>query len=259
MRLICPNCGAQYEVDDNVIPDAGRDVQCSNCGHTWFQQPAHMDTELAEELGQDLPQTDMDEAEPDAPAKSRRGLDPETANVLREEAAREADARRAETTGVETQPDLGLDDTAEHAAAKSATARARMARLRGQESDEAEAAAERSRSERLPDIEEINSTLRATADGDMASPGSEPTSEVTVKPRRKGFRAGFLLSVLVIGGGALVYRFTPQIIETVPQSKPYLTAYVAWANEMRVLVNGYVETGMAWINDKIAGLTGNAS
>ena len=41
MRLTCPNCEAQYEVPDEVIPDAGRDVQCSNCGDTWFQ--AHPD------------------------------------------------------------------------------------------------------------------------------------------------------------------------------------------------------------------------
>lgn len=39
MRLTCPNCGAQYEVPDGVIPAAGRDVQCSNCGHTWLQTP----------------------------------------------------------------------------------------------------------------------------------------------------------------------------------------------------------------------------
>ena len=38
MRLICPNCGAQYEVPDEVIPTGGRDVQCSNCGDTWFQK-----------------------------------------------------------------------------------------------------------------------------------------------------------------------------------------------------------------------------
>ncbi|AJE48964.1 zinc-ribbon domain-containing protein [Celeribacter indicus] len=55
MRLICPNCGAQYEVDARVIPDAGRDVQCSNCGHTWFQNPPHLDADLADELGYDAP------------------------------------------------------------------------------------------------------------------------------------------------------------------------------------------------------------
>ena len=37
MRITCPNCGAQYEVDDTLIPEAGRDVQCSNCGKGWFQ------------------------------------------------------------------------------------------------------------------------------------------------------------------------------------------------------------------------------
>ena len=47
MRLICPNCGAQYEVADDVVPEAGRDVQCSNCGHTWFERPGA--SEAAEE------------------------------------------------------------------------------------------------------------------------------------------------------------------------------------------------------------------
>ncbi len=40
MRLVCPNCSAQYEIDAAMIPDEGRDVQCSNCGHTWFELPA---------------------------------------------------------------------------------------------------------------------------------------------------------------------------------------------------------------------------
>lgn len=42
MRLICPNCVAQYEVDENVIPAEGRDVQCANCGHNWFQDTIQM-------------------------------------------------------------------------------------------------------------------------------------------------------------------------------------------------------------------------
>ena len=37
MRLICPNCEAQYEVSDDAIPPGGRDVQCSNCQLSWFQ------------------------------------------------------------------------------------------------------------------------------------------------------------------------------------------------------------------------------
>ncbi|PIB23239.1 hypothetical protein BFP76_09500 [Amylibacter kogurei] len=39
MRLICPNCTAQYEVAEGAIPENGRDVQCANCSHIWFQEP----------------------------------------------------------------------------------------------------------------------------------------------------------------------------------------------------------------------------
>lgn len=42
MLLICPKCVAQYEVDDDVIPDSGRDVQCAACQHTWFQDSVKM-------------------------------------------------------------------------------------------------------------------------------------------------------------------------------------------------------------------------
>jgi predicted Zn finger-like uncharacterized protein len=49
MRLICPNCVAQYEVDEDVIPPEGRDVQCANCGHNWFQDSLKMlSTEAAD-------------------------------------------------------------------------------------------------------------------------------------------------------------------------------------------------------------------
>jgi len=52
MRLICPNCDAEYEVDDTAIPPGGRDVQCSACGHGWFQ--THPDMEAAEEAEAEL-------------------------------------------------------------------------------------------------------------------------------------------------------------------------------------------------------------
>lgn len=47
MRLMCPNCEAQYEVSDSVIPLHGRDVQCSNCGQTWFQTHPQAEPEAA--------------------------------------------------------------------------------------------------------------------------------------------------------------------------------------------------------------------
>ena len=47
MRLVCPNCEAKYEVPDDAIPDNGRDVQCANCGHAWFQMRARSGAALS--------------------------------------------------------------------------------------------------------------------------------------------------------------------------------------------------------------------
>ena len=265
MRLICPNCGAQYEVEEQVIPEAGRDVQCSNCGHTWFQRPAHLDEELAEELGEELPQEAPGEEpeeetpepeEEDDEGPQRRGLDPEVTNVLREEAAREAEARRGEKSSIETQPDLGLDDAEAAAAQRSAAARARMARLRGREDDATEEPGpDAPRKDLLPDIDEINDTLRAEQDrdGDAAMPEEEIDPEVTT---RRGFRRGFFLILLIAAVLALVYAYAPLIAETVPAVAPYLDAYVDWVNSLRGPLNAAVQNGLAKLTELVGGLTG---
>ncbi|MEM7598042.1 MAG: zinc-ribbon domain-containing protein [Pseudomonadota bacterium] len=153
MRLTCPNCAAQYEVPDEVIPLNGRDVQCSNCGDTWFQHhPDHPDYTPAfdpdapeldadEDVGPndtlDAPQEDVaeqDQDPADAPPMSappRRELAEDVASVLREEADREVRAREAEMSGgLETQPDLGLSGS-DGADQRTQQAKDRMARLRG--------------------------------------------------------------------------------------------------------------------------------
>ncbi len=277
MRLICPNCGAQYEVDDAVIPDQGRDVQCSNCGHTWFQRPAHLDSELAEELGDEAAEpvetsleeavrhaaeeaAETDTADEQAEEKpQRRGLDPDVAGVLREEAQREADARRAEAEGLETQPDLGLEE-AEESAERSVAARARMARMRGLEDGaEAEdagtpagaAAATGSRKDLLPDVDEINSSLRGTDEREEEAGDGAVASPAEVRRRRSGFRTAFLLVMLVFVTGVLVYAFAPQIVAAVPESEPYMIRYVEWANGVREQVNAGLDAGIVWIQGLI--------
>jgi len=36
MFVDCPNCKKKFEVQDNLIPDKGRLLQCGNCNHKWF-------------------------------------------------------------------------------------------------------------------------------------------------------------------------------------------------------------------------------
>lgn len=38
MRLTCPNCGAEYELPDGMIPPGGKHVQCSACHTRWFMR-----------------------------------------------------------------------------------------------------------------------------------------------------------------------------------------------------------------------------
>jgi predicted Zn finger-like uncharacterized protein len=36
MRLTCPNCGTEYEVPEDLIPEDGKHVQCTGCHTRWF-------------------------------------------------------------------------------------------------------------------------------------------------------------------------------------------------------------------------------
>ncbi len=118
MRLVCPNCAAQYEVDDSAIPDEGRDVQCANCGKTWFQGHAHgtppepgaseggsTQSEIPEIADSDAGSVDEPDADEPAghspPARAARpaagATDPTVLDILRREAERETSARNGDT------------------------------------------------------------------------------------------------------------------------------------------------------------------
>ncbi|MEZ5716817.1 MAG: zinc-ribbon domain-containing protein [Paracoccaceae bacterium] len=341
MRLICPNCGAQYEVPDDVIPASGRDVQCSNCGDTWFQKHPSLDRDLAEDLEQpldeahwqddgdagpapDTPELEDDWAEaaeeeraedetepklaedddeddwaepepaaedvfedeapedwraepaqppePEPPLESdwgdfadddeeededdepaapppppQRTLAPEVRDVLREEAEHEMRARAEDGAGLETQPDLGLDEAPlDEAGRREREARLRMARMRGLPDEEAamgsEAAlaAHASRRDLLPDIDEINSTLRKDSERVAAEGADAPAAPAEAKGFSRGFRSIVLLAVLAI----VVYVFATQIGDLVPQAKAPLAAYVAW-----------VDAGRVWLDRQVLALT----
>ncbi|MGI1662902.1 zinc-ribbon domain-containing protein [Palleronia sp. KMU-117] len=336
MRLICPNCGAQYEVDGSMIPDDGRDVQCSACGHTWFQLPegvelpaepepaepseAAPDDELAEggeespdaeddaESSDEIPvagdagasydeaasddteATYEDFAEPDAdgdaspdsaqeaaqepasepalpvaaaapvappphaPRPSEK-LDGTILDMLREEARRETEARRAEQAqALETQPELGLTEASEPTDRLGTGGQA--ARLRGDEADadeEDDLVPPGSRGDLLPDIEEINSTLRPASEHPEAAEIADP---VAVEARqRSGFRWGFTLMIVLAALLVIAYVFAPQIGQQVPALEPALVGYVETANQVRDGAEAFLDRTTQALSDLTAGET----
>ncbi|MCH2165832.1 MAG: hypothetical protein MK098_14465 [Marinovum sp.] len=191
-------------------------------------------------------------------------MDPKVADVLREEAEFEARARAAEQAQIETQTELGLDDLEPHhdeAARRAAEARTRMERIRGGQegSDEASsptrtsrttattaagavaaaAAAETTRRDLLPDVEEINSTLRANDDRTSQQDIEEPHREFSPK-QKGGFSSGFLLIAALAATGVMMYVFAPQISEQVPQASVPLDQYVDSVDQGRRWLDGQI-------------------
>jgi predicted Zn finger-like uncharacterized protein len=311
MRLICPNCDAEYQVDDAAIPETGRDVQCSNCGHAWFQLPA--EAELAREAEEQLfgsapeelaPEPAHESAEtavsaedaPPSPAvdapdvvmpepamadaqdtatieetdpapvavASRQSVAESVLSVLREEAEREAAVRREEDPvarsaapagSVETQTELGLDGAGTLAAGVSAAAR-HIARLKGTDPDLPQMADAKSAARRdlLPDIEEINSTLRANserAQADLDDIDALPD----LKPRRRGFRSGFVLMMILAVVLAMAYIMAPRIVAQIPGAAPAMRGYVAAVDSGRLWLDGIMQSA----SGSLRGISGDGN
>lgn len=280
MRLLCPNCGAQYEVDGSMIPDEGRDVQCSNCGQTWFQEPEEVDLGLAPEPRavpepepQPEPEPPVHEPEvapdetpvareaaafkaatasaPEPPSAPATGIDENVLGILREEAEREIDARRAE--GIETQTELGLTEGSDPGARRK-DLRERMAALRDEDDldSEEEISPEPNgpRSGLLPDIEEINSSLSPAEDSAPMAPPVDPEAEEAA--RRSGFRIGFMLMMLLAILLVAAYAYAPMIARAVPAAEPIVIVYVDLANSARA----GIDDAMARSAASLSGLIG---
>ena len=391
MRLICPNCEAQYAVGDDLIPPGGRDVQCSNCGRTWFQYPegdadpdasARAAGDVADPLPDDAAPPEPEDRradDPSAPASSRikvsrgvrapkpapvpapdpapqateadadapdwdaddeaedaapvppvtaprRRLDASLLQVLREEAEREQAARRREAGGLEMQPDLGVAEpervratppvapapepepdtgpadqappvprpdavpdpvrpVAEDAPAASdtpeqqspartpapvapsqaeaaITAGSAAAMARGDRPDPEPAPVKPApvtveedaapmpdkrgpRRDLLPDIEEINSTLRASGQTTTKETQDPRVARAARQRRQKGFRLGFGLALIAAGLALFVYSRAPMIVGWLPQAEAPLVAYVNAVNDGRV-----------WLDDRLRQMVG---
>lgn len=272
MRITCPNCGAQYEVPDEVIPSEGRDVQCSNCGDTWFQNrdgqqsaeaPVLAETDPPvppETTTEDLPEPPAGAPPEPAAAPKRSELPDEIASVLREEAAHEKKLREAEA--LESQGDLGLDSLpADETSRRSQEARDRMARIRGEGSADPapdnppeafpeppmpdpphpEAELDRRPTSRLPEVEEVNASLPVVAETDARRAArADRVSYHDEDARRGGFGRGFALIVLIAVLLLLAYVNADQIVAAFPASESVMTGYVDAVQSVRI-----------WLDDKL--------
>ena len=410
MRLVCPNCEAKYEVPEDAIPETGRDVQCANCGHAWYQmrsrpqsgvvapavsEPVAPEAALAkadpapevltqgdavEEMTADIEAADamaaseatsvepsidagtdadfaaastaaleaaVEDAQPEIPASlavgeediivtaesldqvsvdvvssddsagsadspdvsveepdvsgvDPAGIDavetienavseipaaesdisqlpeldadiepaeetepqPESAPIahsaayavdesvlaiLREEAEREAQARRNEAKPLEMQPDLGVD--AAFPAAKKAV---EVVSFDGPDVDEPVAgeadpeARPSARRDLLPNVEEINSTLRPS--DHPSEDTSDQEAAVSDVAARSSFRSGFLLVMTITILGAAIYISADSLKTLVPALAGPLDSFVGFVDGLRLQLDGLMQNATVAIN-----------
>lgn len=264
MRLVCPKCAAQYEVDANAIPEAGRDVQCASCGNTWFQKRV---TGLRKEQPAAPPldpvsKDNVDEDEPRRPARPQAApADPSVLDILRREAEHDAAVRRGETADFddakpaddyeedyegrpESEPDISeQDEPAPGIRAPETPERGRRLHLSaGGEDNPAspDASPVPKRPERparptgngpgRPDVDALRSSLRtAIASENVAEDNDydEFEEDEQDEPGGGSGRFGYYLAIMLCLALVAAYALKAQIVAAVPMAGPWLDQYSA--------------------------------
>ncbi|MBC6442351.1 MAG: zinc-ribbon domain-containing protein [Rhodobacteraceae bacterium] len=199
MRLVCRKCTAQYEVDESAIPKQGREVQCTNCGHTWFQYPLAL-----------LPDR------PEAPAPITFGIS-------------EGPARIANTgfRSIRAQPNLGKEDNAKNLPADSSD-------TTGPGRPPWPPAADGVRE--VLQSEAAFSSAPATPDAAPAAPsdgGGHANTNDPANRNRGGFRRAFVRIIFVVALVIALYILRPQIVAALPVAAAVLDPYARLIDDLR--------------------------
>ena len=67
MIITCPNCNKQFKIDNSLIPDDGRELQCGSCKYVWFYKPDN-ENEVPLTLNENA---SVDKVEPDIEIKDK--------------------------------------------------------------------------------------------------------------------------------------------------------------------------------------------
>ena len=313
MRLVCPNCGARYEVPKENIFVTGRDVKCSACDTTWFQtHPDAMSARDASFDEGDGGRTQSSEAvladfsgksikgESGKPSSNndaslleslvegshkmkdlkdeseRRRLHPTVAEILREEARREAEERAAETLKVQTK--FSLEETTQFDASKSgiaengdvtdpATVDAKSqsdARTLQEKLDERldknkpvikqtpfienQDGARPLKSKFLPNIEGINPAIASEKEAAVVEAGEVALVDVA---SRKVSRLGFLIGLLIISSLFAIYQHEDRITAAYSPLVPAMNKYVSFVDRMRAYSDQSLYYAIAWLEIQV--------
>lgn len=237
MRLVCPTCDAEYEIARTAIPRSGREVECSNCGHGWFQ--AFADLTLDEALPDD------GDAAPDATSPDlHRPVDSAVLDVLRQEADREAQARQAETERFGTEGQMPLAAVGDDAEPLYA--------LRASNDAPPDLQPTRPRRDLLPAIDEVTAALQ---DGPIPD-APQLDGQFPPKSRPSAAMRVFLLLILAAVILLALYVFAPLIAEKAPALAQTSADYVAAVDRALLWAQVHMRQALEWAQSVWLRVTG---
>ena len=238
MRLICPSCSSQYNVDASLFPEEGREVQCAQCEHKWVQYP-EPDPEPVQLTQPNTPSAALPEAEREA-----------IRSAVRDEISmHEQDAIDAKTEEEDLmralREQLADDDGDYDSAPEDDRVSGRRSVNRAADIAGVALAADSQRD----DGKKSKATPKeAVKPNDLASALQEYERERG--PRRSG-RAGFILALLVCALAAGAYFGRNEIATQFPAALPYLEQYVGIVDQSRDQVVKYWGMTTEFLTDKI--------
>ena len=254
MLLACPICQAQYEVPEDAIPEAGCEVQCSACGETWFQPHPQASFPIENIRGDQRLQdfayikgviehnsesqlnepSNRDAQSPifnNPTAIQRPPIAPAVAEVLRQEADREARVRAA-SVFAEDQALLEADTPPAIETAQSGLQAAPAAPINAFPSAPSPAATSESNQFEAEETEPAPKPNTAqNADAQSYSSG----------------RLGFITGVAAVMAALIFYLYAETFSSAAPSLTPYADLYTLWVDAQRQRVNPFIDQSVLWV------------
>ena len=222
MLIKCPNCEAQYEVPNDIIPAAGRDVQCSSCSKTWFvtgQSGKKIVKDKASNYRSqeknELPKFETTESF--LTDKATNDVDANVLEILREEADREIRARAA---------DGGTGENTHKPSSKRAIKNNSKVN-----------------SKALPDNIEIGTTLEENLAPDYSF-------AERIKYKNKSGKVGFFVGIVIIIICWGAYSYSDLVSQLVPEIAIYMDIYKNYVQSMLAVRDDLLQNLIEQISER---------
>jgi len=207
MLIQCPNCNAQYEVPNDIIPATGRDVQCSSCSKTWFvtslsDKKSTKDKVSKYESLEKGNLSKFETTESFLTDKSNKEVDRDVLEILREEADREIQARLRDGDGEDTTKKLSNKRVINKKV--------------------------------LPDNIEIGTTLDEAPDTSFA------VTDLSKSKITSG-KIGFIIGLVIIVLCWAIYTYDASITQSVPQTAIYIDIFKGYLDSMQIARDDFIK------------------